>query len=57
MKVDDLKKTLTIHGLATKGLKLELQTRVQNFRDNCKTTTTTSGSGSQFDRDVDKDNN
>ena len=39
MKVDDLKKTLTLHGLATKGLKLELQTRLQNFRDNCKTTT------------------
>ena len=57
MKVDDLKKTLTIHGLATKGLKLELQTRLQNFRDNCKTTTTTSGSGSQVDRDVDQDNN
>ena len=30
-EVDDLKKTLTIHGLATKGLKLELQTRLQNF--------------------------
>ena len=58
MKVDDLKKTLKTIGLPAKGLKLELQTRLQNFRDNEKSSTTIgSASASQMGTAVDKDNN
>ena len=58
MKVDDLKKTLKTIGLPAKGLKLDLHTRLQTFRDNEKSSTTIgSASASELGTAVDKDNN
>jgi hypothetical protein len=61
MKVDELKikKTLKTIGLPANGLKLELQTRLQNFRHSDKSSTTSgSASASQLGTGtaVDKDN-
>ena len=49
MKVADLRNALKENGLDTVGKKLDLQTRLQEFRDKAKSTS--SGSGSQIEID------
>ena len=50
MKVSDLRNALKENGLDTVGKKLDLQTRLQEFRDKAKSTS--SGSGSQIEIDI-----